>query len=77
MISDEDDLEADLIKFLRKNTADGGWFSATYLGLEMGFDCFNAASRIRGLLIRLVKRGVVEIDKSIKPAIYRIKQQPK
>lgn len=65
------DLESDVIRFLKSNTKDGGWFAATLIGLNVGFDRNTAAANVRGVLNRLAYQGRIEADKSEKPIIYR------
>lgn len=68
----DDDLEADVINFMRDYTADGGYFDATFIGLNVGFDRNTAARNVRGVLNKLIKRGIIEQNKEEKPIIYRL-----
>lgn len=73
MISDAEDLERDVVSFMQSYTADGGYFDATWIGLNVGFDRPVAARNVRSTLTKLLKRGIIEQDKTEKPIIYRIK----
>lgn len=77
MISNAEDLERDVVKFMRDYTADGGYFDATWIGLNVGFDRPVAARSVKSTLTKLLKKEIIEQDKAQKPIIYRIKQQSK
>lgn len=73
MISDDEDLERDIMICLRGHMDTGAWLAASQIGVEVGFQRWNGAERVKRVLKKYLKDGTVEFDKTEKPIVYRIK----